>query len=142
MTPEQKEKLLALFARNKLGVVSTVSAEGKPQSAVVAISETSELCLVFGSFKGNRKNNNIERNPAVSVVVGWSDDDSTTVQMEGKTQFLEGEERERLADAHCKKEDSYEYHKDPRQQYFKIIPTWIRYSDFSIDPQEIWELNF
>lgn len=73
-------------------------------------------------------------------MVGW--DNSTTIQIEGQAVLVESEERKRLEDVHCiKNELSNKYRNDPRQEYFKIIPYWIRYFDFSIDPQEVWEVR-
>lgn len=74
-------------------------------------------------------------------MVGW--ENSTTVQIEGFAEVIEqGEERTRLEDEHCRKnESSGKYRKDPRQEYIKVKPTWIRYSNFSVDPQEVWEVD-
>ena len=56
---------------------------------------------------------------------------------------VEGREREILEEAHCQKnERSQMFCNDPRQEYFKVVPTWIRYSNFSVDPQEVWEIDF
>lgn len=140
MTHEQHKKVLSLLERNEFGVVATNSDDGAPESAVVAFSEIPELCVIFGSFKDTRKNKNITRNQYVSIVVGW--EHSTTVQMEGRAELVSGEEREKLEQAHCNKnEGSQKYRNDPRQEYFKITPTWIRYSDFSVNPQEVWEVH-
>ena len=53
-----------------------------------------------------------------------------------------GEERNRLEDGHCKKnKGSEKYRNEPRQEYFKAMLHWVRYSDFSVNPQEVWEVN-
>ena len=121
--------------------MSTNALEGAPESAVVAISETPDLCIVIASFRNSRKNRNIEKDDRVSVVVGWSKDESKTLQIEGHAEIVVGEERERLEVAHCKKNPpSLKYKNDVRQEYIKIKPSWVRYSDFSVDPQEVWEV--
>jgi general stress protein 26 len=140
MTPEQKEKINTILVENHYGVIATNAGEGSPQSAIVAVSSTPELEVVFGSFAANRKNQNILKNPNVSVVIGW--DKIITVQLEGTARLIEGEQRIILEDAHCKKNvGSTKFRKDPRQQYYKITPNWIRYSNYSINPQEVWEVN-
>lgn len=144
MTEEQKNKIFAILKKNEFGVVATLPNEiGKaPQSAVVAISETPDLHIIFGSFNSSRKNNNIKYNPHISVVVGWDNKDKKTLQIEGKAQLvLDNKEQELLEEMHCVKNPSSErFRNDPRQEYFRMVPYWIRYSDFSKDPQEVWEI--
>ncbi len=146
MSPEELEKWKKVFkfiSTNEFGVVSTISLDGlAPESAVVAISETDSFELVFGSFFDSRKNQNIAKNPSVSVVIGWDNTNKTTIQFEGTALLAEGEERKFLAERHvAKNPDSKEFSDDPRQQYFRIVPKWVRYSNFSVDPQEVWELK-
>lgn len=138
----QKEKVASFIKTHSFGVIATNSANGlAPESAVVAFSETELLEIIFGSFSSTRKNQNIRLNPSVSFVIGWDNTDKTTIQIEGKAVLLEGAERETLEQAHCKKNpESTKYLSDPRQEYFKIIPHFLRYSNFSVDPQEVWEL--
>ena len=52
MTPQQKEKILQLLELNEFGVVATYSIDlsRSPESAVVAISNTLNMEIVFGSF--------------------------------------------------------------------------------------------
>ncbi len=140
MTQEQKQKILSFIRTCEFGVIATNSTNGAPESAVVGFSETDELEIVVGSFSNTRKNTNITRDPRVSFVIGWDNAGKITVQIEGAAVFLEGEERSVLSKKHCRKNaGSAKYQNDQRQQYFKIIPRWIRYSDFSVQPQEVWE---
>jgi general stress protein 26 len=143
-TDENKRKLLDFLRAKEFGVLSTLSAaDGYPESAVVALSETDDLELVFGSFIGTRKNVNIVKNPHVSVVIGWDNTEKITVQYEGTAQEISGQEREILSEKHCiKNADSIVYLKDENIRYFKITPTWVRYSNFSQHPKEVWEIRF
>ncbi len=146
MTQEELEKYKKVFdfiATNEFGVVSTVGSETlSPESAVVAMSETDNFELVFGSFIDSRKNKNIAKNPNVSVVIGWDNTNKITIQLEGIAFLVEGEERELLIGRHIiKNPGSRAFLDDSRQQYFKITPKWIRYSNFSVAPQEVWELR-
>lgn len=144
MTEDQKNKIFNLLDKNEFGVVATYSLDKNkpPESAVVAISHTLELNIVFGSFKQTRKNNNLKNNSSISVVIGWNNELKQTIQLEGNVKLIiNKQERETLGKKHClKNKDSEKYHTDLRQEYFKIIPNWIRYSDFSKDPQEVWEV--
>ena len=141
---DKKAKVLAFLQRCPFGVVSTLGLDGFPESAVVAVSETRNLEIIFGSFAETRKNRNLKRDSRVSVVIGWDRLEKTTVQIQGRAAFLEQEERQRAEQNHClKNPESTKYLNDLRQEYIKIIPDWIRYSNFSKTPQEVWEIyNF
>ena len=140
---EKKEKILNFIKFCEFGVVSTLDPGSlTPESAVVAISQTDNLEIIFASFSGTRKNHNLEKNKNVSIVIGWDNANKTTVQLEGVAHLLKGDERALLAERHCiKNPESRKYLHDSRQHYFKIIPRWIRYSNFSVNPQEVWELG-
>jgi general stress protein 26 len=139
MDVSKKEKVLALLQRSQFGVVATNSGT-TPKSAVVAVSETQDLEIIFGSFKETRKNRNLERDPRISLVIGW--ESAMTLQIEGEARRLEGDERITAEDIHCRKNAlSKKYKDDPRQEYFKVRPKWIRYSNFSVNPQEVWEVE-
>lgn len=141
ITQEQKQKIFDFIKIQEFGVIATNSLENlAPESAIVAFSETEDLEIVIGSFIECRKNKNILRNQNVSFVIGWDNISKTTIQIERFAVLLEGKEKDKLSQKHIQKnKDSSEYLNDPRQQYFKIIPRWIRYSNFSVHPQEIWE---
>ena len=127
---------------HEFGVIASNSIDGAPESAVVGFSETDDLEIIIGSFSDTRKNKNIARDPKVSFVIGWDNAKKMTIQIEGIATLLEGEERRTLAEKHCQKnKGSAKFIDIPKQQYFKIVLKWIRYSDFSVNPQEVWEEN-
>ncbi len=135
-----KEKILDFIKSQDLAVVTTVDKNGRPEAALVAISETEDLELIFGSLSDTRKNENIKNHPDIAVVIGL--DDKITIQYEGKAVRLEGEEEEEAKQIHIKKlPGSAKYADMEGQEYFKITPKWIRYSDFNHFPEKIFELN-
>lgn len=138
-----RQKILTFFEKNYFAVIATNSQNNSaPESAVVAFSYTENLEIFFGSFVSTRKNKNIQVNSHISLVIGWDNTNKTTIQIEGKVTLLEGEEKVKAEKEHCKRNpNSEKYINDPRQQYFKVIPYWIRYSNFSVHPQEVWELE-
>ena len=78
MTPAD---LLTFVRRSKLAVVSTTSAAGAPQAAVVGIAVTDALEIVFDTLETSRKAVNLRRDPRIALVIGW--DEEQTVQCEG-----------------------------------------------------------
>jgi uncharacterized pyridoxamine 5'-phosphate oxidase family protein len=123
-------ELLQYLQRHRLGVVATTSPNGDPQSAVVGIAVTDQLEIVFDTLNTTRKCKNLRRQPKISVVVGW--DQEITVQYEGIADEPVGPELDRLKKLYF---DVYPECMDHQTwdgiTYFRIRPTWIRYSDFN-----------
>jgi uncharacterized pyridoxamine 5'-phosphate oxidase family protein len=123
-------ELLQFLHKHRLGVVATISPSGEPQSAVVGIAVTDQLEIVFDTLSTTRKCKNLRRYPNISVVVGW--DNEITVQYEGIADEPSGSELARLKELYfgvypeCKEHQSWD-----GITYFRIRPTWIRYSDFN-----------
>ena len=138
---EKKKKILALLKTRTLGVVSTIdSKNNKPESALIAFSETDDLELIFGTSSDSRKFTNIQINPRVAFAVNQ---DKTTVQYEGVAKVTDGEEAKQCQTVHfAKNASSVKYAQDEKQRYIKISPDWIRYSNHSSSPKDIFEINF
>ncbi|MBL8179270.1 MAG: pyridoxamine 5'-phosphate oxidase family protein [Bryobacterales bacterium] len=135
--------LLALLRRERYAVASTVNAEGKPQSALVGIAVTDGFDLIFDTLAGTRKAANLRRDPRIAFVIGpTANNASCTVQYEGVAEELTGEDRDAMLPLY------YEVFPDGRPRrnwpgliYFRVKPTWIRYSNYAFDPPEIVELG-
>jgi uncharacterized pyridoxamine 5'-phosphate oxidase family protein len=123
-------ELLGFLQKHRLGVVATISPNGDPQSSVVGIAVTDQLEILFDTLSTTRKCKNLRRHPKISVVVGW--DQEITVQYEGIADEPTGAELERLKKLYfvvypeCMEHQSWD-----GITYFRIRPTWIRYSDFN-----------
>lgn len=138
---ETKQRILQFIKRHRIGVIATASLDGKPEAAVVEFGETEKLELIIDMFAASRKCANMKQNPRVAFVIGW--DEKITVQYEGVATELTGEDL-----AECKKiyfvksPRAARWENRPGNTYFKITPTWIRYSDLGKDPWEIHEVRF
>ena len=137
-----KELIYQFIAGQKLGVVSTVNSNGKPESAVVGIAVSESLDIIFDTVKASRKYENILNNADIALVIGW--DNEITVQYEGTAEILgDGDEAQQLREIY------YEIYPDGRERaatwpglvHIKVTPNWIRYSDFN-EPMVIEELSF
>ena len=123
-------ELLGFLQKHRLGVVATISPNGDPQSSVVGIAVTDQLEIFFDTLSTTRKCENLRRHPKISVVVGW--DQEITVQYEGIADEPTGAELEPLKKLYfvvypeCMAHQSWD-----GITYFRIRPTWIRYSDFN-----------
>ena len=137
---EKKKKILDFIKKERLGIISSINEEEKPESSVIAFAETDNLEIIFGTSCDFRKYENITNNPNVSFVIGW---DKITIQYEGVAKEVRGEEFERCKEIQtAKNEASKKYADREDQRYFIIKPKWIRYTNISNEPWEIFEIKF
>lgn len=137
------ERILAFMGSHRLTVISTIDSEGnKPEAACIAFAEKENLDLIFGTSSKSRKYQNLQSNPNVSFVIGWSDEEGT-IQYEGIATELTGEESLEhgriLAD---KNENARVFLTKEDQRYFIVKPKWIRLVDKTKKPEEKLEISF
>lgn len=138
-TSEIKKKILEHMSKQKLTVISTIHADqSAPESACIGFTETENLEIVFGTSNQSRKYKNIQSNPNVAFVIGWTFG-QPTVQYEGMARELTSEEAEGHSTVMAiKNKQSEKFRNRPDQRYFLVTPKWIRYYDTSTnDIQEI-----
>lgn len=141
MKEQNKKQIIREFiSQQKLAVLSTINVQGNPQSAVLEFGDTDELELIFDTFRTARKYGNLQKNKNVSVVIGW--DDNITVQYEGRAKELQGGELEKYKKEYFRKNPKAKRWETKGVTYFKVTPTWIRYSDLNKNPWEIFEITF
>jgi pyridoxine/pyridoxamine 5'-phosphate oxidase len=125
----EKKVLLEFIRAHGLGVVSTNSATGAPEAALVNIAVTEDLELIFYALQDTRKCVNLRRDPRVAVVIGW--DDEKTLQYEGTADEPRNEELVRLKKIYgASRPDAQFQMAWPGVTYFRVRPSWIRLSDY------------
>jgi Pyridoxamine 5'-phosphate oxidase len=136
-----KADICQFIAKQKLGVLGTLSSGGSPQSALVGIAVTPELEIIFDTVKSSRKFQNLMSNSGCSFVVGWTGE--ITVQYEGQAGQPEGVALARYQQAYFARWPECRSHLSwPGITYFVVRPGWIRYSDFDQNPPFIEEFTF
>jgi general stress protein 26 len=121
--------LLTFVRRSKLAVVSTTSAAGAPQAAVVGVAVTDALEIVFDTLETSRKAVNLRRDARIALVIGW--DEEQTVQCEGIADEPAGAELERIKAVYIATfPDGVARQSWPGLTYFRVRLGWARYSDF------------
>jgi hypothetical protein len=133
--------LYTFFSQHTLAALATVSKNNKPEVAIVEFSVLANLELIFDTYSTFRKYNNLLANPSIALVIGW--DKNITVQYEGDTLELKGNELETCRNIHLKRfPDAIKFEQYFGMKYFKITPAWIRYLDTNLFPWKKVELQF
>jgi len=131
----------SFMSKFRYGVVSSISRDGNPQSALVGIATTPELEIIFDTVKSSRKYSNLVERPSCSFVVGWGGEQA--VQFEGVAFEPEGAELKRYQEVYFSAwPDGPARMSWPGITYFVVRPKWIRYSDFDQSPPLIVEIAF
>lgn len=124
-----RAELLAFLRRSRLAVEATVSPAGAPQAAVVGVAFTEQLEIVFDTLVTSRKGHNLRHRGRIALVVGW--DEEQTAQIEGDVDEPSGDALARCKAAYFRAfPDGLEREKWPNIVYFRVRPTWLRYSDY------------
>ena len=139
-TSNQKQRILAFLKQNKTCVLATISPDGKPEAAVVEYVTTDKLELIFNTFTSYRKYKNLRINGNVAAVIGFG---PVTVQYEGHAVEAKGEIEKMCRKLHDKQiQHKTKFNEMPETRYFKVQPRWIRYTDYSKKPWEVFEVSF
>lgn len=135
-----KQELIDYISARQFMIIATFGEE-YPQSACVEFGNDG-LTIILDTNRGSRKFKNMQRNPKVSLVIGWEDE--RTVQYEGIATLLEsGSELERLKAAYFKKSpEAQKWENIDGNVYFKVEPTWVRFTDLNKTPWDISEFRF
>lgn len=138
MTPAD---LLAFMRSHRLAVEASYAPDGCPQAALVGIAVTDEFEIVFDTLESTRKARNLRADPRAAFVVGPSEDGTErTVQLEGLADEPVGAELARLKQVYFAAwPDGPDRESWDGITYFRVRPTWIRFSDFTCAPPRIIE---
>jgi len=138
--PVKQIDLYAFLVKCKLGVLSTMGPDGTPQSSLVGIAVTESLEILFDTVRTSRKYANLKRQPACSLVIGWTGEQTT--QYEGVAEELSDSELNRCQTIYFETWPECRAHlRWPDIVYFVVRPRWVRYSDFDQNPPTIEEFR-
>jgi len=127
--------LLAYLRAAKLATVSTLAADGAPQSALVGIGVTDDLKIIFDTVSTSRKHANLTRDPRASVVVGGPGE--KTLQYEGLAfpAPVTGADGRELREAYYLSwPDGRDRLSWPNLSYWCLTPIWARFTDYERGP--------
>jgi hypothetical protein len=136
-------ELLRFLRSHRVAVEASVSPGGGAQAAVVGFAITDRFEIVFDTVDSTRKARNLRLSPKLAFVIGGLlPGDERTVQYEGVADEPSGGDLDRL------KQVYYATYPDgpsrlswPGIMYVRVRPTWVRYSDYNVDPPIIVEFT-
>lgn len=132
----KRDELLQFLRAQPWAVEATVTGQRAPQAAVIGVAVTDDLELVFDTLATSRKAANLRANPRIALVVGW--DDGRTAQIEGVADEPVGAALQIAKDVYLRRfPDGHERAALADLTYFRIVPRWIRYSDFRTTPPTV-----
>jgi len=127
-----RDEQIAFIRAQKWAVQASVAKDDKPQAAVIGIAVSDDFEIVFDTLGDTRKAQNLRSNPKIALVVGW--DEGKTLQIDGVADELAGEDLARMKKVYLEKfPDGKERESWPMITYFRVRPSWTRYSDFTKD---------
>jgi hypothetical protein len=137
----KRAELLTFMRGERYAVQASMGAAG-PQAAVVGIAVGDDFELAFDTIETTRKGQNLRRDSRIAFVIGGREGDERTVQYQGIADEPTGEELALLKRLYFGR-----FPDGPTREswegitYFRVRPTWLRYSDFNQNPALIVELT-
>jgi len=143
MKEADRRKILTFMRQERYAVQASVSARNTPQAALVGVAVSDRYEVIFDTLDTTRKTMNLRRHATAALVMGPAAADAErTVQLEGPADEPAGPELDRLlAFYFATFPDGRDRRSWPGIAYWRVTPTWLRYSDFSQRPPEIIELT-
>ncbi len=143
MATISREKLLAFLRQQVYAVQASVSPSNAPQAALIGVIVSDHFEVFFDTLGSSRKAANLRLSPAIAFVIGPTDSASVqTVQYEGLVDEPTGADLDRFLKLYFDRfPDGRTRQNLPDIAYFRVKPSWIRYSDFSAEPPVIVEFH-
>lgn len=146
--PITRHELVRFLRQVPLLTVASISPEGAPQAALLGVAVGDDLEIVFDTLDTTRKFRNLRRDPRIALVFGkaggytFGKHDERTLQYEGIVEIPAGEDLKRAQALYF---GTFPEGRDhlawPHITYVRARPTWIRYSDYNVNPPAIGELG-
>ena len=129
------KKALDFLAKHRVCSLTTLLPDGSPHAAALHFShKENPIELYFSTENTSRKTTGLLKGEVVkaSVVVGFSEEEWITLQMDGEVRAISG--KNELAEVHkvhyAKHPDSEQWKDDPATIFLAFIPTWWRYTEY------------
>lgn len=136
------QQVIDFLGKERIGVLTTMIHDERPHSAVLHFSFSPDRnVFYFSTDKTSRKATFLgyTHTSNAALVVGFSETEWQTLQLEGVVQIVADEEE--LAEAkkihYAMHPNSQKFESDPDTIFLVFKPDWFRYTDFMKKPVEI-----
>ena len=137
-----RAELLSFLRFHRYAAEASVSAATGVQAAVVGIAVLDNLEIVFDTLATSRKARNFEHDPRIAFVIGGFNGEEQSVQYEGLVDKPTGPELKQLQEHYFRVvPDGRDRLAWPGLIHLRARPRWLRYSDYSVTPPFIAEMN-
>ncbi len=131
-------KVLDFLTKHRVCSLTTLLKDGSPHAAALHYSHKNKpLELYFSTENTSIKTQALldERSTKASVVIGFSEEEWITLQMDGEVKAIPDlDELKKIHTIHYRKyPDSERYKTDPATIFLKFTPNWWRYTDYNTD---------
>lgn len=135
-------KILDFLANHRVGALTTLLNNGSPHAAALHYSHNSHpLELYFSTENTSIKCQALldGNSTKASFVVGFSEQEWVTLQMDGEVIAVKDREELKAAQSihYLKHPDSEKYKDAPATIFLKFTPRWWRYTDYNTEPPTI-----
>ncbi len=133
-------KISEFLTKNRVSVVTTMLKDGTPHASTLHYSHSEDpLMFYFSTQNTSRKCEALMGGKPVlaAVVIGFSETEWLTMQMEGTIWIVPQDKLEEVQDIHYTKLPSSEKWKnDPTTVMLAFSPTWWRFTDLNTEPHK------
>ena len=128
------KKALVFLAKNRVCVLSMLLKDESPHGAAMHYSHTdSPLQIYIQTENTSRKMSGLLKRSSVkaSVVIGFSEDEFRTLQMDGNIKVLPSTKLKSVHKIHYTKHpEAKQWKDDPATVFLVFKPTWWRYTEY------------
>jgi hypothetical protein len=129
------------FLRSERFAVLATSGPTGPEAAIMGVTVTESLELVFLTGRTTRKYANLRAEPRVALVLGSTEE--TTVQYEGIAREVAGDALAPYAAAHAERFPAGRaLAARPDATYFVVTPRWVRHSNYAGREASVVEFTY
>lgn len=132
------QQTLDFLLTHKICCLTTLLPDGTPHSSVMHYSFTQQpFELYLSTHKNSRKCQALmDGGSKGSVVIGFSEEEYATFQLEGTVEMITGKSRiEHAREIYYKSNpQASEYKEDPEIVFLVFKPSWWRYANYKTQP--------
>ena len=137
----KKKKVLKFLKTQRFCVLATASKNSEPEAAVVCFFAKDIASIFLYTDPRSRKAKNLKENDKASLVI-CDIGKEIEIQTDGKITILEGNKANKAKEFILSVDPNQKPHMGKRPVVFlQFKPDWLRYCDFSREPDEIFEFE-